>query len=230
MDSLTESTCDRNEDCRNGGHCKFDAKQGISTCQCADRYFGLKCSRYCPLTCQNDGICRFKEDSGEEYLYGLDTNVDHYECKCLGGFAGRQCEAPVVACPDGTSCLNGGECTEKGPNSTIYKCTCPYGIDGEHCEGTEEARTYRKGPVMKEPVSEGGIVAIVIVSLAVVVAIGLYIRMRKRRRGEEIVSAFDNLDSLMMMGRYSDKVSDDEEPDDHGSIEATGMRAKTELI
>lgn len=211
----TSSTCVRNEDCRNGGLCKFSSDTGAYGCECGDRYFGPKCTRYCPLQCKNGGICRFKgDDPGDEHLY-LDTNVDHYECKCRGEFTGRKCEASFVACPDGSKCLNGGECAESTKNATAYRCICPYGSEGKRCEGTEETRTFKKGPVTKEPVSDGGIVGIVIASLAIVIAVVLLVRMRRRKAYAQGVREGDHLDDLMMA------VSDDEEDENETGMEAT---------
>lgn len=221
------STCDRNEDCRNGGICKFNTTTGVSECDCAERYIGPKCTRYCPLQCENDGICRFRAGHGEdEHLYGLDTNIEHYECKCMPGFTGRRCQAPFVECPDGRQCLNGGECTETSQNSTVYTCVCPYGFEGKQCASPNEERTYQKGPVTKdEPISHGGMVSIVLASLVVVVAIVLSIR-KKRRMGRSLPhSEFD--DGLMMLGRYSDAPSVNNDDDDKYDDEEdeTGIEA-----
>ena len=216
------SSCDRNEDCHNGGLCKFDADAGVSVCECPERYFGRKCTRYCPLQCQNEGICRFNgDDIGDGHLYGQDMNADHYECKCRGDFTGKFCEAPFESCPDGTKCLNGGECAEENGNSTTYRCICPFGLDGKRCEGNEETRTYTKGPVAKEPVSDGGIAGIVIVSLAVAVSVMILVWIRRRKAHEQALAKADDLDDLIMMGRYSDNVKEDE--DDVSGIEATTM-------
>lgn len=215
------SSCDRNEDCRNGGVCKFHADTGVSMCECLERYFGPTCTRYCPLQCQNEGICRFKgDDIGFQHLHGQDMTADHYECKCRGDFTGKFCEAPFESCPDGSQCLNGGECTEVNGNSSSYKCTCPFGLDGDRCEGSEETRTYTKGPVTREPVS-GGSIAGIIVALVAVAVVAVIIARRHRRKAHEQVLAKG--DDLMMMGRYSDNVDQDNEDDNVSGIEATTM-------
>lgn len=219
-------TCDRNEECKNGGTCKFDTENGVSSCHCSERYFGPNCVTYCPLQCNNGGTCHLKEADtiGEEHSYGLDTNTDHYECRCPDNFTGRHCDDPFVACPDGSKCLNGGECAESVTDASVYKCVCPYGFEGNKCEGAGEIRTYFKGPVTKEPVREGRLLAeIVVASLAIVAAVVLFILMRQKKQRKQALENDDGLDDLMMLGRYSDKGSDDEDDDENG-IETTLVR------
>ena len=216
-------TCDRNEDCKNGGVCKFDAERGDSFCECDDRHLGPNCATSCPLQCDNGGVCRLK--AGQEHVDGPDTNVDHYECKCQGEFTGTHCEFAFLPCPDGSKCLNGGECTETIADSAVYRCICPYGFDGKQCEGFGEIRTYTKGPVTRSPSSEKRfVVEIVVASLAILVAVAFSIQIRKRRHRKELLENDDGLDDLMMIGRYSDNATDDEDDDEMAGIETTLVR------
>jgi len=73
--------------------------------------------------------------------------------------------------------------------------------------------------VTKEPVSEKGVAGIVLALLAVVITIVILVQIRRRKTREETVANGDHLDNLMMMGRYSDDASDEE--DDETGIEAT---------
>ena len=126
-----------------------------------------------------------------------------------------------VAFPDGSQCLNGGECAESNENSTIFRCICPFGIEGKHCEGGEATRTYGKGPVA-EPVSGGGIAGMIIASLGIAVAIVFVFRMRQRRSHAQKLAIGDRLDALAMMGEYKDRVEyRGEEDDGETGIETT---------
>lgn len=213
-------TCDRNEDCKNGGVCKFDTERGDSFCECDDRHLGPNCATSCPLQCDNGGVCRLKD--GQEHVDGPDTNFDHYECKCQDNFTGTHCEFAFLPCPDGSMCLNGGECTETMENSAVYRCICPYGLGGKLCEGSGEIRTYTKGPVTRSPSSERRfVVEIVVASLAILVAVVFFIRIQKRRHRKEVLENDDDLDDLMMIGRYSDNATDE---DDKAGIETTFVR------
>lgn len=71
-------TCDRNEDCKNGGLCRFDAEHGDSFCDCDDRHLGPYCTTFCPLQCGKGVFCQLK--AGQEHIGGPDANVDHCEC------------------------------------------------------------------------------------------------------------------------------------------------------
>lgn len=216
----TDPSCDRNEDCKNGGVCKFDTERGDSFCECDDRHLGPVCATSCPLQCDNGGVCRLKD--GQEHADGPDTNVDHYECKCQGSFTGAHCEFPFLPCPDGSMCLNGGECTKKIEDSAVYRCICPYGLSGEQCEGSGEIRTYTKGPVTRSPEKRRFVAEIVVVaSLAILVAMVFFIRIQKRQYRKELLENDDGLDDLMMIGRYSDSATDEEDDDDKAGIETT---------
>lgn len=73
----------------------------------------------------------------------------------------------------------------------------------------------------KEPFHERGIVGVVIASLIILISIGAVIQKRRRKGHGEAIPSFDDLDDLMLTGRYSDNVSDDDEEEE----EETGIEA-----
>ncbi len=113
------------------------------------------------------------------------------------------------------------ECTETIADSAVYRCICPYGFDGERCEGYGEIRAYTKGPVTKDPGSERRFVAeIVVASFAILAAAAVFIQIRKRGNRKQLFENDDGLDDLMMIGRFADNATDDED-DDMAGIETT---------
>ncbi|KAM6427946.1 protein jagged-2-like isoform 1-T1 [Liasis olivaceus] len=98
-------------------------------CDCETNWGGLLCDKdlnYCGShrPCQNGGTCANKEP-------------DEYECLCLEGFGGRNCENALLPPPASRApctpelCANGGTClpTPSGP-----RCVCPAGWSGQSCQ------------------------------------------------------------------------------------------------
>ncbi|XP_078485810.1 uncharacterized protein LOC101241983 [Ciona intestinalis] len=67
--------------------------------------------------CQHGGTCNDK--------------VFAYECKCINGTEGVNCETDYDECLE-EPCLHGGECTDTGPAS--FRCHCESGYEGDRCE------------------------------------------------------------------------------------------------
>ncbi|XP_024945091.1 neurogenic locus protein delta isoform X2 [Cephus cinctus] len=118
-------------------------------CLCDEGWGGLFCNQdlnYCTnhKPCLNGGTC-------------FNTGQGSYTCSCAPGFTGTDCETPLVDCHS-RPCLNGGSCSMEtntsistssssttstsGSGSTeltvlpssTYRCTCPPGWSGRHCE------------------------------------------------------------------------------------------------
>ncbi|XP_071943663.1 uncharacterized protein [Antedon mediterranea] len=66
--------------------------------------------------CQNEAICVELEDG--------------YECECVPGYQGNNCEEEINEC-ESSPCLNGGECSD---NIDSYSCSCLPGFTGGNCE------------------------------------------------------------------------------------------------
>ncbi|XP_031342212.1 basement membrane-specific heparan sulfate proteoglycan core protein isoform X8 [Photinus pyralis] len=74
--------------------------------------------------CRNDGQC-----------YPL-SPVD-YQCNCVHGYSGRNCEIAPNLCDHLRPCLNGGSCHG---NTSTYSCGCPMGYTGTNCEQRADIR------------------------------------------------------------------------------------------
>ena len=64
-------------------------------------------------------------------------------CTCPPGYAGNLCQSPVNTCWE-KPCQNGGKCF---PIETGFRCQCPTGTRGEHCEHFEGQGRCSDGPL-----------------------------------------------------------------------------------
>ncbi|KAF0036935.1 hypothetical protein F2P81_009809 [Scophthalmus maximus] len=84
---------------------------------CDEHYFGFGCNKF----------CRPRDD-----FFG------HYECDhngnktCLEGWSGPDCHTDLNTCRTRQPCLNGGTCSNTGPDK--YQCSCPDGFSGVDCQ------------------------------------------------------------------------------------------------
>jgi Notch-like protein len=66
--------------------------------------------------CENGGRC-------------LDQ-VNRFQCECLAGYVGEQCEIDVDEC-ESDPCRNGGTCIDQVNG---FECKCMKGFAGDFCE------------------------------------------------------------------------------------------------
>ncbi|XP_076393749.1 neurogenic locus protein delta isoform X1 [Megachile rotundata] len=127
-------------------------------CLCDEGWGGLFCNQdlnYCTnhKPCVNGGTC-------------FNTGQGLYTCSCAPGFTGIDCQTPLLDCHS-KPCLNGGSCNMESsygnsslstsvPKTSVdasssrqhhraaYRCTCPPGWRGRHCEIT--SRSCRDSP------------------------------------------------------------------------------------
>ncbi|XP_017768750.1 PREDICTED: basement membrane-specific heparan sulfate proteoglycan core protein-like isoform X5 [Nicrophorus vespilloides] len=95
-----------------------------------DQYFTLENDIYTASTynvkqtgcssnpCRNDGYC-----------YPLSPTT--YQCNCIHGYTGNECEIAPNMCEHLNPCQNAGICHG---DTKIYKCDCPKGFTGTNCE------------------------------------------------------------------------------------------------
>nr|XP_054773643.1 hyalin-like [Lytechinus pictus] len=70
-------------------------------------------------TCENGATCV--------------TSADSFQCACVPGFVGRQCEIDINECSS-LPCMNGGTCID---GVDRFSCLCRQGFSGINCEKVE---------------------------------------------------------------------------------------------
>ncbi len=88
--------------------------------------------KYCSHNCSGQGIC----------LKAAGKNQAKFQCNCNAGFFGRRCELYLGGCNmDGKPsplCQSDGICMDTHVPFG-YKCDCPRGLVGVHCEKTVQS-------------------------------------------------------------------------------------------
>ncbi|XP_078036277.1 cell polarity complex component crumbs isoform X2 [Augochlora pura] len=141
----------RSEPCENGATCIDDIKN--YKCRCYPGYTGKNCEvdiDECEnLPCQYNGTCLersnrqlYKSDAktlpsifNQEFNY---ANASGYECLCVQGVAGKNCEVNINECE--SSPCKAGNCVDRIGG---YVCECDEGYEGDHCQhDIDECKRY----------------------------------------------------------------------------------------
>ncbi|XP_051559157.1 protein jagged-1a isoform X2 [Myxocyprinus asiaticus] len=75
------------------------------------------------------------------------TCVEPWQCLCDTNWGGQLCDKDLNTCRTRQPCLNGGTCSNTGPDK--YHCACPDGYSGQNCERADNA-------CLSEPCLNGG--------------------------------------------------------------------------
>jgi hypothetical protein len=74
-----------------------------------------------PNPCLNQGAC----------FVSVSNRIQNYECKCVPGTTGKNCETDINEC-ESAPCRNMGVCST--PQLNMYKCNCSAQYTGQNCE------------------------------------------------------------------------------------------------
>ncbi|GFY51091.1 uncharacterized protein TNIN_8012, partial [Trichonephila inaurata madagascariensis] len=118
------ATCEKNEDCKNGGVCG-DKR----VCECLKGTSGEHCEE---VTGCKDLNC---EGIGAECFF--DTETRKATCDCIDGSQLYMNEKCVAKCDKNEDCKNGGICGQK------RVCQCLEGTTGERCETVTDCKDMK---------------------------------------------------------------------------------------
>uniref|UniRef100_A0AAY4ED70 Delta-like protein n=1 Tax=Denticeps clupeoides TaxID=299321 RepID=A0AAY4ED70_9TELE len=76
------------------------------------------------------------------------TCMEPWQCLCDTNWGGQLCDKDLNSCATHQPCLNGGTCSNTGPDK--YQCSCAEGYSGVNCERAERA-------CLSDPCANGGI-------------------------------------------------------------------------
>ncbi|KAM9856484.1 protein jagged-1a-like [Aulostomus maculatus] len=132
------------------GHYECD-HNGNKTC--LEGWSGPDCNTaVCRLGCSTDhGACKVPGEC--RCLYGwqgeyCDQCIPHpgcvhgscvepWQCLCDTNYGGQLCDKDLNTCRTQQPCLNGGTCSNTGPDK--YHCSCPEGFSGVNCQRADNA-------------------------------------------------------------------------------------------
>ncbi|CAJ0960526.1 unnamed protein product, partial [Ranitomeya imitator] len=116
------------------------------------------CSQGCSSkhgTCKVPGECRCQYGWQGQYcdkciphpgcVHG--TCIEPWQCLCETNWGGQLCNKDLNSCGTYQPCLNGGTCSNTGPDK--YECSCTEGYSGRNCEIAEHA-------CLSDPCHNGG--------------------------------------------------------------------------
>ncbi|EMP31745.1 Protein jagged-1 [Chelonia mydas] len=99
---------------QNAGIAHFEYQIRVT---CDEHYYGFGCNKF----------CRPRDD-----FFGHHTCDQNGNKTCLEGWMGPECSKDLNYCGTHPPCLNGGTCSNTGPDK--YQCSCPEGYSGQNCE------------------------------------------------------------------------------------------------
>ncbi|KAM6086105.1 protein jagged-1 isoform 5-T5 [Theristicus caerulescens] len=145
-DFFTHHTCDQNGNktclegwmgpecnkaiCRQGCSPKHGSCTIPGECRCQYGWQGQYCDKCIPHPGCVHGTC-----------------IEPWQCLCETNWGGQLCDKDLNYCGTHPPCLNGGTCSNTGPDK--YQCSCPEGYSGQNCEIAEHA-------CLSDPCHNGG--------------------------------------------------------------------------
>ncbi|XP_073484368.1 protein jagged-1 [Aquarana catesbeiana] len=142
------------------GHYACD-QNGNKTCM--EGWMGPECNKaICRQGCSpKHGTCKIPGDCRCQYGWQgqyCDKCIPHpgcvhgtctepWQCLCETNWGGQLCDKDLNSCGTYQPCLNGGTCSNTGPDK--YQCSCPEGYSGQNCEIAEHA-------CLSDPCHNGG--------------------------------------------------------------------------
>ncbi|XP_048667271.1 protein jagged-1 isoform X3 [Marmota marmota marmota] len=106
--------------CRQGCSPKHGSCKLPGDCRCQYGWQGLYCDKCIPHPGCVHGTCN-----------------EPWQCLCETNWGGQLCDKDLNYCGTHQPCLNGGTCSNTGPDK--YQCSCPEGYSGATCEIAEHA-------------------------------------------------------------------------------------------
>uniref|UniRef100_A0A8C7XTQ6 Neurogenic locus notch homolog protein 1 n=1 Tax=Oryzias sinensis TaxID=183150 RepID=A0A8C7XTQ6_9TELE len=143
-----------NQLCRNSGQC-LDAGS-THHCRCQAGYTGSYCQEQVdecsPNPCQNGATCTDYlggySCEVRDIIFALFRRILTAICNhCVPGYHGVNCSKEINECQS-QPCQNGGTCIDL---INTYKCSCPRGTQGVHCEMNVDDCNPFNDPFTNEP-------------------------------------------------------------------------------
>ncbi|XP_061545727.1 protein jagged-1b isoform X2 [Phycodurus eques] len=116
--------------CRQGCSTEHGSCQEPGGCTCLYGWQGQYCDKCIPHPGCVHGTC-----------------VEPWQCLCDTNWGGHLCDKDLNYCGTHHPCMNGGTCSNTGPDK--YQCSCAEGYSGANCERAEHA-------CLSNPCSNGG--------------------------------------------------------------------------
>ncbi|XP_030591083.1 protein jagged-1a-like isoform X3 [Archocentrus centrarchus] len=106
--------------CRQGCSTEHGSCKVPGECRCLYGWQGDYCDRCIPHPGCVHGSC-----------------VEPWQCLCDTNYGGQLCDKDLNTCGTRQPCLNGGTCSNTGPDK--YHCSCPEGFSGINCQRVDHA-------------------------------------------------------------------------------------------